>query len=77
MDHPVSPNIFDPTLAFEREPNKLALAYWQSRCQGRSMPSRADLDPVAMKKFTPHIGLGERRPTGTGTGYFIRPAGSR
>lgn len=77
MDSPFSPNVFDPTLAFEREPNKLAYAYWLSRCQGHAMPARTDLDPVAMKKFTPHIGLVELRPSGTSTNYFVRRAGSR
>ena len=77
MPNGVSPAEIDPTLAFEREPNKLAFAYWQNRCAGRSMPARAELDPVAMKKFTPHVGLVEPRPTAAGTGYFIRRAGSR
>lgn len=77
MPKRVSPIASDPTLAFEREPNKLAYAYWQARCDGRSMPARADLDPGAMKKFTPHVGLVEPRLASTGPSYFIRRAGSR
>ncbi len=77
MPNVVSPIDIDPALAFEREPNKLAFAYWQACCAGRPMPVRADLDPGAMKKFTPHIGLVEPRPYGAGTGYFIRRAGTR
>jgi len=77
MDTSTSPNIFDETLSFTREPNKLALAYWQS-CRGsRTMPSRADLDPVAMKKFTPNVGLVEIRKLENGVAYFVRRAGMR
>jgi hypothetical protein len=77
VDSPFSPNSFDFTLAFEREPNRLACAYWQSRCEGRAMPTRADLNPVAMKAFTPHISIVELRPADPGTDYFLRRAGAR
>jgi hypothetical protein len=29
--------------------------YWRSKCSGRHMPSRADLDPLEMKIFLPGI----------------------
>lgn len=77
MDSSISPNTFDATLSFAREPNILACGYWKSCCDGRAMPSRADLNPVAMKKFTPHIGLVEVRPQHNGITYFIRRAGMR
>lgn len=67
----------DPELAFDREPNKLAYAYWQSCCAGRAMPARADLNPGAMRKFTPHIGLVELRRDAGDNRYFIRRAGAR
>ena len=77
MPKPVSPITLDPALAFEREPNKLAFAYWQAHCDSRLMPTRANLDPGAMKKFSPHVGLVEPRLSGTAKSYFIRRAGSR
>jgi hypothetical protein len=73
-----SPVTFDWELKFEKQANVLACEYWQSRCNGRPMPKRADLDPVAMKKFSPHVGLIELRPgPGGETGYFVRRSGSR
>lgn len=33
------------------------LAYWQSKCDGRSMPRRADIDPVELTPFLPNITL--------------------
>lgn len=78
MVNAASPNHFDWTLKFEREPTRLAYEYWASRRDGRAMPSRADLDPVAMRKFTPHVGLVEIRSTETGAvDYLIRRSGSR
>jgi hypothetical protein len=73
-----SPLAFDWELKFEKQANALACEYWQSRLGGRPMPKRADLDPVAMKKFSPHVGLIEiREAPGGGTGYFVRRSGSR
>lgn len=78
MNPAVSPNHFDWALGFTRQPNTLAYAYWSACCNGRKMPERADLDPVAMRKFTAHVGLVEIRPTERGTeDYFIRRAGSK
>lgn len=52
--------------------------YWQSRRNGRLMPNRADLNPVAMRRFTEHIGLIEVRHEPEGEAdYFIRRAGTR
>jgi len=73
---PASPNQFDSTLAFTRAPNKLAYAYWQSCCGEHPMPSRTDLNPIAMKQFTSHIGLVEVREDRKGA-YYIRRAGSQ
>ena len=41
------------------------------------MPSRADLNPVAMKHFTAHVGIVEVRRNSRETEYFIRRAGTR
>jgi hypothetical protein len=32
-------------------------AYWRSKCRGRAMPSRSDIDPLEMKSFLPHLVL--------------------
>jgi len=67
---------FDWELQFTREPTGLASEYWQSRRGDRAMPARADLNPAAMRKFTPHIGLVEiRRDRAPHVEYFIRRAG--
>lgn len=29
--------------------------FWQSRCDGRAMPSRADMDPILMARFLPSL----------------------
>ena len=75
---PVSPIEFDWDLRFDNSATRLGLAYWRSCCRGRLMPRREDLDPVAMRKFTQHVGLVEARPgAGGGIDYFIRRAGTR
>ena len=67
---------FDWGLHFVKEPTRLASEYWHSRCQGRVMPARADLNPGAMRKFTRHVGLVEiRRDQARHLEYFIRRAG--
>ncbi len=33
------------------------LEYWQLKCAGRKMPSRADIDPGDLRRFLPHITL--------------------
>jgi hypothetical protein len=73
----VSPYALDWALAFEQQANALACEYWQARRNGRLMPARADLDPVAMRKFSAHVGLIELRGPGNETDYFIRRSGSR
>lgn len=35
----------------------LGYDYWESKRRGRAMPARADLDPIEMKAFLPHIVL--------------------
>ncbi|MBK8161264.1 MAG: PAS domain-containing protein [Rhodospirillaceae bacterium] len=36
---------------------RLVLDYWQQKCAGRAMPSRADIDPGDLRRFLPHITL--------------------
>lgn len=36
---------------------RLVLEYWQQKCAGRPMPSRADIDPSELRRFLPHITL--------------------
>ncbi len=36
---------------------RLVLDYWQQKCAGRLMPSRADIDPSELRRFLPHITL--------------------
>lgn len=36
---------------------RLVLEYWQEKCAGRLMPSRADIDPSDLRPFLPHITL--------------------
>jgi hypothetical protein len=36
---------------------RLVLEYWQRKCAGRAMPSRADVDPNELRRFLPHITL--------------------
>ncbi len=33
------------------------LAYWQAKCNGRTMPSRADIDPVELAPYLSNITL--------------------
>ena len=71
------PLAFDWELRFTQPPTISACAYWRSRCEGRAMPERADLDPAAMRKFSSHVGLIEiRRDEGPDIEYFIRRAGT-
>ena len=72
---PVSPLKFDWNLNFEKQANVLACDYWRARCEGRPMPRRAELDPVAMRKFSAHVGLIDIRDAEDD--YVIRRSGSR
>jgi hypothetical protein len=36
---------------------RLVLGYWQEKCAGRLMPTRADIDPAEIRRFLPHITL--------------------
>jgi hypothetical protein len=36
---------------------RAVFAYWRGRCPGRSMPSRADVDPAELKPYLPNIAL--------------------
>ena len=72
-----------PPVEISREPvfrcaeNQAAIAYWQSKCRGRAMPARADIDPTEMRPFLPHVGLVET-PDGSAArpDYRIALAGS-
>lgn len=44
-------------LVFRCAENTAAIAYWRSKCRGRSMPARSDIDPAEMRAFLPHVGL--------------------
>jgi hypothetical protein len=69
--------VLDRSLQFEHSCTKLARDYWRSCCNGIQMPSRTDLNPVAMRKFASHTGLIEVRPSDRDAAdYFIRLAGS-
>lgn len=48
-------------------------AYWAEKCRGRSMPDRADIDPIEMRTWLGHLMLVERRPDGD---YVYRLYGS-
>ena len=69
---------FDWTVQLTQPATVLAHDYWRARCAGRPMPGRADLDPLAMRRFTEHVGLVEIRASeGSDVEYFIRRAGGR
>lgn len=44
-------------LDFRCTENRAAIAYWQSKCRGRVMPARSDIDPTEMRCFLQHVGL--------------------
>jgi hypothetical protein len=41
-----------------------ALAYWQAKRAGRTMPARRDIDPVEIPKLLPHVELVQIMPDG-------------
>ena len=72
------PVTFDWSLAFEHRVAQLALAYWKSRCAGRSMPQRSDLTPGGMSEFLANVALIESLRVGqTKRQYRVRLAGTR
>ena len=69
---------FDWNVRFTRPATIQAYAYWRSCCGDRPMPRREDLDPRAMRGFSPHVGLIEiRQDLAPHTEYFIRRAGGK
>lgn len=36
---------------------RLVLNYWQSKCAGRSMPARNDIDPIDIHRYLPYVTL--------------------
>ncbi len=51
------PMVVDSDLAFRHSVNDDALAYWRHKKAGRRFPIPADLDPLEMRGFGPHVGL--------------------
>ena len=77
LEQSLPPIAIDDSLFFVRPETREALAYWKSRLDGRPMPSRADLDPRAMRAFMPNVALVELRQAPDGTqDYYIRLAGT-
>ena len=77
LNSSVSPLTFDWQVRFEQEPTRLAYAYWKECRRDRPMPSRVDLNPVAMQKFTKHVGLIDVNESAEASRtYFIRRAGT-
>jgi hypothetical protein len=64
-------------LLFRAIENRAALDYWRSKCRGRRMPARSEIDPTEMRSFLPYVGLIET-PTGTAAlpDYRIAVAGA-
>lgn len=46
-----------PQLGIGNETQKELLGYWDSCRAGKSMPSRADIDPIDIPHLLPHVGL--------------------
>jgi hypothetical protein len=57
--------------------NQAAIDYWRSKCRGRTMPERSDIDPTEMRAFLTNVGLIET-PDGSPArpDYRIALAGS-
>jgi hypothetical protein len=51
-------------MVFRCPENNAAIDYWRSKHGSRKMPARADIDPIEMRAFLPHVGLLET-PDGT------------
>jgi len=49
--------------------------YWRSKCGGRRMASRADIEPAEIKRLLPYISLIDR--VGDGTRFRVRLAGTQ
>ncbi len=47
----------DPELQFENPRLAELLDYWKNKCQGRTMPSRTDIDPFDLKRHLGNIAL--------------------
>jgi len=70
--------VFDWDLGFTQTAPRLACDYWTLRRGSRAMPSRDDLNPSDMRKFSPHVGLIEIRTDADGQpDYFIRRSGGK
>ena len=55
-DRRFQPSI-DTELSYTSENLEKLWIYWQSKLNGREMPSRADLDPVEIPELLPYVAL--------------------
>ncbi len=77
LEHSLPPIAIDESQSFAQQATIEALAYWKSKLRGRSMPSRADLNPREMRSFMPNVALVELRQTADGAqDYYIRLSGT-
>ncbi len=70
------PIVVDYDLKFRQPEVGAALAYWHSRCGARTMPARADLDPVDMREFLANVMLAEVAAGPHGPEIRLRLAGT-
>jgi hypothetical protein len=68
------PLSFDWDLNFAQVPTRETFQIWRSCRDGRTMPTRADIKPSAIARFSPHVGLVD---VGGGGAYRIRRAGGK
>ncbi len=51
------PIAYDADLAFTRDAPRIGYEYWRGLCNGRSLPDRRDIDPLAMTGIIRHFNL--------------------
>ena len=66
----------DPTLSFEAQPLREALAVWRDAAKGRVLPCRVDMTPKAMKGFLRHIAIVDVVRETESTRYRLRISGT-
>jgi hypothetical protein len=70
----------EPAWLAKAHPHVLAVyRYWKSKCAGRLMPARADLDPLDLVPYLPSIMLIDVRPVEAGSDaprYIYRLVGT-
>jgi hypothetical protein len=70
------PHRVDPSLSFEAQPLRDALAAWRGAAKGRLIPCRVDMTPKAMKRFLRHIAIFDVVPEFKATRYRLRISGT-